>query len=119
VNEEKIPAIYFSRRLRVHDDVQQLNGRDIRFVNNVMYLGVAFFRRMTRRYHIEGTVAKALSTYVRTYTLFKSGLLSTNIKFRLYKALITSGLTWAYAADDGSLETAASDEQITPRYWKI
>jgi hypothetical protein len=53
INEGKIQAIYFTRRLRVSDDVLQLNGRDIPFVNNVMYLGVTFDRRMTWRHHIE------------------------------------------------------------------
>jgi hypothetical protein len=42
--------------------------------------------------------------YVRTYSLFKSGHLSTNIKLTLYKALIRSVMTYAcptreYAAD--------------------
>jgi hypothetical protein len=45
INVRKTRAIYFSRRLRVPDDVLQLNGRDIPFVNNVTYLGVTFDRR--------------------------------------------------------------------------
>jgi hypothetical protein len=41
-------AIYFSRRLKslwVSDDVLQLKGWDIPFVNNVMHPGVTFERR--------------------------------------------------------------------------
>jgi hypothetical protein len=60
--------------------------------------------RMTWRHHVERTVAKTLRTYVRTYSLFKSELLSTNIKLALYKSLIRSVITYAcptceYAAD--------------------
>jgi hypothetical protein len=82
----------------------QLNGRDIPFVNNAMYLGVTFDRRMTWRLHTERTVANALRTYLRTYSLFKSERLSTNIKLKLYKVLIRSVITyasptWEYAAD--------------------
>jgi hypothetical protein len=40
------------------------------------------------------TVAKALRTYVRTYSLCKCGRLSTNIKLTLYKALIRSVITY-------------------------
>jgi hypothetical protein len=79
IYEGKTQAIYFSRRLRVPEDVLQLNGRDIPFVNNVTYLGVTFDRRMTWRLHVERTAAKALPTYLRTYSLFKSERLSTNI----------------------------------------
>jgi hypothetical protein len=44
INEGKTQAVYkyFSRRLTVPEDVLQLNGQDIPFVNNVMYLGVTF-----------------------------------------------------------------------------
>jgi hypothetical protein len=59
---------------------------------------------MTWRHHIDRTVTKALRTYVRTYSLFKSGRLSTNINLTLYKALIRSIFTyacppWEHAAD--------------------
>jgi hypothetical protein len=59
---------------------------------------------MTWRLHIERTVAEALRTYIRTYSLFKSQRLSTNIKLTLDKALIRSVMTyacptWEYAAD--------------------
>jgi hypothetical protein len=92
--------------VRVPDDVLQLKGRDIIFVNIVTCLGVTFDRRMAWWHHIESTVARALRTYVRTYvySLFKSGRLSTNIKVTLHKALSRSVMTyacptWEYGAD--------------------
>jgi hypothetical protein len=47
---------------------------------------------------------KALTAYIRTYSLFKSGRLNINIKLALYKALIGSIMvhacpTWEYATD--------------------
>jgi hypothetical protein len=103
IKEVKTQVISFSRRLRVPDDVQ-LNRRDIPFINNVMYLGVTFDRTMTWRHHNERTVAKAFCMYIRSYSLFRSWCLSTNIKFMLYKALIRSVTTcvcptWEYAMD--------------------
>jgi hypothetical protein len=100
----KNSAIYFCRRLTVPDSILQVNGQDILFVNKVTYLGVALSRRMTRRQHIERTVAKALLTYVRTYSLFRSGCLSTNIKLTLDRILIRSVMTyacptWEYVVD--------------------
>jgi hypothetical protein len=88
----------------VPDDILQLNGCDIPFVNNVTYLGITSDRRITRRGRIERTVTKALRMYVRPYSLFKSGLLSTNITLTLHKALIRSVMTyacstWEHAAD--------------------
>jgi hypothetical protein len=77
---------YISPEDRVPDDVLQLNGRDIPLVNTVTYLGVTFDRTMTRRHHIERTVAKALRTYVMTYSLFKIGRLSNNIKFNALRS---------------------------------
>jgi hypothetical protein len=84
--------------------VLRLNGRDIPFINNVTYLGVTFDRRKPWRLHIEKTVAKALHTNLRSYSLFKSERSSTNIKLTLYNALIKSVMTYAcpileYAAD--------------------
>lgn len=81
--------------LRVPDDILQLNGRDIPFVNNVGYLDVAFDRRMAWGHHIERTVAKVLRTYVRTCSLLKSGRLSTSTIHTLYKVLIRSAMTYA------------------------
>jgi hypothetical protein len=91
-DEKKTQVIYFSRKIRIPDDVLQLNGRDIPFVNNVTYLGVTFGRRMPWRHHTERTVAKALA-YVRK-DLFRSGRLITNIKLTFYRALIMSDMTY-------------------------
>jgi hypothetical protein len=87
----------------VPDDVLQLNGRHIPFVNNVTYLCVTFDRRMAWRHRIERTAAKALRTYISIYFLLRRGCLSTSIKLTLYKALIRSVMTsafptWDYAA---------------------
>jgi hypothetical protein len=49
INERKIQAIYFSRRLKVPEEVLELNGRSIPFVYNVTYVGVTFDKRMTWR----------------------------------------------------------------------
>jgi hypothetical protein len=59
---------------------------------------------MTWRLHIEKTAAKALGTYIRTYSIFKSKHLSAHIKFIVYRALIRSVMTYAcptleFAAD--------------------
>jgi hypothetical protein len=96
INEEK--TIYFCRKLTVSEDILQLNGWGIPFVSNVTYLGFAFDRRMTWRHHIEKTVAKALSTYIRTYSVFRYGCLSANSKLTLYKAQVRSVMTYAYPA---------------------
>jgi hypothetical protein len=79
IDEGKTQAIYFSRSLRVPEDELQLNGWDIPFVNNVESLGAIFDRRMAWKLHIERTSVKALATYIRTYSLFKSERLSINI----------------------------------------
>jgi hypothetical protein len=55
INEGNAQAIHFSSRLRVLENVLQLNGGGILFVNNVMYLGVNLDRRMTWRLHTERT----------------------------------------------------------------
>jgi hypothetical protein len=74
------------------------------FLNSVKYLGVIFDKRITWRLHIEMIEAKAFSTFIRVYSLFKSERLSANIKLTLHKALIKSVLTyacptWDFAAD--------------------
>jgi hypothetical protein len=89
-----------------------------------MYLGVIFDRRMTWRHHIKRTVAKAFCMYIRTYSLFKNGRLSTNIKLTLYKALIRSVMTYAcpaqeYAADAHLLKLYHPQNRVlTSCYWK-
>jgi hypothetical protein len=90
INKGKTRAIYFIRRFRVHDDVLQLNVRDIPFANNATYLDVTFDRIMTWRHRIERTVAKTLLTCIRTYSLFRSGRLGKNIKLTTYRALTRS-----------------------------
>jgi hypothetical protein len=111
INERKTQAIYFSRRLRVPEDVLQLNGRNIPFVNNAKYLDVTFAKKMSWRHHIERTVAKVMCTYIQTYSLFISERLSTNTKYTstLYKSLIMLLVTHAcrsleYAADSHLLK---------------
>jgi hypothetical protein len=71
INEGKTQEINFSRRLRVPQNVLQLNGQNFPFVYNVKCLGVIFDKRKTWRLHIERTVAKALGMYIRTYSLLK------------------------------------------------
>jgi hypothetical protein len=65
---------------------------------------IIFDRRMIWRLHIERTAAKALDTYIRTHSVFKSDRVSINNKLILYKALISSikvyvSPTWEYVAD--------------------
>jgi hypothetical protein len=103
INEGKTQAIYFSRRRRMPEDDLQLNGRNIPFVNSVKYLGAIFDRKMTWRLHIEKTAAKALGTYIRTYSIFESKHLSADIKLIVYRTLIRSIMnyacpTWEFAA---------------------
>jgi hypothetical protein len=120
INEGKTQAVCFSRIVRVPFDVLLLNGRDIPFVNNVTYLDVTFDRKMIWRDNIERAVAKALGMYIRTYSLLRSGRLSTNIKLTLHKALTRSVMP----VPPGSmrrtliLEIAGLAEQSAPRYWK-
>jgi hypothetical protein len=85
------------------DDLQ-LNGRNIPFVNSVIYIGVVFDRRMIWRPHIKKITTKVLGTYIRTYSIFKSKHLNANIKLIVYRALIRSIMTyacptWEFAAD--------------------
>jgi hypothetical protein len=103
-NKGKSQAIYLFRRLRVPDDVLQLNGRNIPFVNTVRYLDVIFDRRTSRILHIERTAAKALAMHIRTYSLVKSERVSISKNSALYRALVRSitiyaCLTWDYEAD--------------------
>jgi hypothetical protein len=45
IKEGETQATYFYGRLRVPDDILQLNGRDIAFVINVLYICVTYDRR--------------------------------------------------------------------------
>jgi hypothetical protein len=74
---------------------------------------------MTWQHLIERTVYKALSTYVRTYSLFKSGHLITDFKCALYKAMIRSAMTyacstWEHVADAHLLKLQCQQKS----YWK-
>jgi hypothetical protein len=80
--------ICFSKKRKLPGDDFQLNGRKIPFLNRVKYLGVNYDRRMTWRPHIEKIAAKALGTYIRTYSAFKCKHLNANVKLIVYRALI-------------------------------
>jgi hypothetical protein len=72
---------------------------------------------MTWRLHIERTTAKALGTYIRTCTLFKSKRLSSNAKLIPYRALIRSIMTyacptWEFAADTHLLKLQRLQNRI-------
>jgi hypothetical protein len=95
MNGDKTQAIYFAHRLRLHKVHLTHNGQNIHFVNYVKYLSVIFDKRITWRLHLEMIEAKALRTFVRIYSLWKSEPLSTNIKQTLHKSLIRSVITYA------------------------
>jgi hypothetical protein len=79
---------------------------------------------MTWRLHIEKIAAKALGTYIGTYSIFKSKLLIANIKLIVYRALIRSIMTWPalplleVCGGRSFDETAALAEQSSARYWQ-
>jgi hypothetical protein len=66
-----------------------MTGRNIPFVNGVKYVGVIFDKRITWR------LAKALRTFIRIYSLFRSERISARTKLTLHKALIRSVITYA------------------------
>jgi hypothetical protein len=108
MNEDKTQAIYFSHRIRPPEYLT-LHGLNIPCINNVKYLGVIFDKKITCRSHIEMIEAKAFRAFITTYTLFKSKILSTNIKLTLHKALIRSVINyacpiWEFAADTNLLK---------------
>jgi hypothetical protein len=62
--------------------------------------------------------AKAFRTFIRTYSLFKSELLSTNVKLTLHKALIRKIMTYAFiasgfAADNHLLKVQRLQKKFT------
>jgi hypothetical protein len=97
INEDKTRAIYFTCRNRPPNSLK-LNGRNIPFVNSVKYLGVLLDKTMTWRLHVQMIEAKAFRTFICIYSLFKSELLSANIKLTLHEALIRSVITYACPA---------------------
>jgi hypothetical protein len=72
---------------------------------HVKYQGVIFFKRNTLRLHIETIGGKTFRTFIRIYSLFKSELLSANVKLILRKALITSAMTYACPAWELAADT--------------
>jgi hypothetical protein len=100
IKEDMTGGIYFSRSRRPPESHLTLNGRNIPFVNSIKYLGVIFDKRVTWRLHIERIEAKALKTFIRIYSLFKSERLSTNIKLTLHNALIRSIMIYSCTASE-------------------
>jgi hypothetical protein len=105
INEDKTRAVYFSHRLRPPEAHLTLNGRNTPLVNHVKYLSVIFIKRITWRLHIEMIEAKALRTFVRVYSLFKSERLSVERKLTLHKAIIKTAMTYVYPARKFSADT--------------
>jgi hypothetical protein len=73
-------------------------------LNHVKYFGVIFDKRTTWRLHIDKSESKALRTFIRIYSLFKSERLKAYIKVIHHKALIRSVMiyacpAWEFAAD--------------------
>jgi hypothetical protein len=95
INEDKTQAIYFSHRLQPPEAHLTLNGRNI---NHVKYPSVIFDKRITWRPHIEIIEATAFRTFIRIYSQFRSERVSANVKLNLYKALISSIMTYACPA---------------------
>jgi hypothetical protein len=95
INDDKIQTIYFFHRLRFPEAPLTLNGRNIPFVNRIIYLGVIFNKKITWRLNIEMIEAKAFRTYIRIYSIFKSERLRANIKLTLHKALMKSVMAYA------------------------
>jgi hypothetical protein len=118
INEDKTQAIYFSHRIRLPESLLTVNGQNIPFVNNVKYLGVIFYRKITWRLHIKTIETKAFRAFIRTsYTLFKSEHLSANIKLTLYKVFIRSIMTyvspdWEFAANTHLLKLQRLQNEV-------
>jgi hypothetical protein len=74
---------------------------------------------MTWRPYIEKTAAKALGTYIRTYSIFKSKHLREHIKLTVYRALIRSIMTyacptWEFAADTHLMKLQRLQNRVLP-----
>jgi hypothetical protein len=85
INEDKTQGIYFFHSPRPPVSHLTLNGRYIQFVNNIKYLGVIFYKKITWRLHIQMMEAKTFRIFIRVYSLFRSERLSANIKLTLHK----------------------------------
>jgi hypothetical protein len=68
----KIGPVYSSHTLRPPEVHITLNRLNIPFENYVKYLGVIFDKRITWRLHREMIETKALRTFIRVYSIFKS-----------------------------------------------
>jgi hypothetical protein len=116
-------AIYFSHRITPPGSFVALNGRNIPFVNNVKYLGVIFDKKITWRSHIKTIEAKAFRAFIRTYSLFKSKRLSTNIKLTLHKALVRSIMTClsrlGIRGRYPSVKIATPAKEGSPHHWQF
>jgi ABC-type transporter MlaC component len=85
INEAKPQAIYFSTRRRTAEDLLQVIGWNITFLNNAKYIKAIFDRRTTWRLQIETNAAKVLGTYIRAYFILKSKHESANIKLIVFR----------------------------------
>jgi hypothetical protein len=70
----------------------------------VKYVGVILDKEITWRIHAGNTATKALQTFRSIHPLLKSGRVSVNKELTLYRALISSIMTyachrWEFAAD--------------------
>jgi hypothetical protein len=64
-----------------------------------------FDKRITWRLHIEMIEAKAVRTFIRIYSFFRSERLSSIIKLALHKALIISVMAYSYLAWELAADT--------------
>jgi hypothetical protein len=71
--------------------------------------------------HIRTKEAKAFREFVRTYSLFRSERLGTNIKLTFHSALVWSAMTytcptWKFATES-FVETVTPAKQGSPHHW--
>jgi hypothetical protein len=96
MNEEITRTIYFSHQIRPPETALTMNGRNVPFVNSVIYFRLIFDKRITWRLYIETGTTKAYRTFIKLYSVFKSECLSTCFKLTLSKAVIKSVMTCAF-----------------------
>jgi hypothetical protein len=119
VNEEKAQAIYFSHWIRPCESLLALNGWNILYVN---HLGVIFDKKITWRQHTKTIEAKTFTALIRTYSLFKSGRLSPNIKLNIHNHQIWNDLCLSCPGNCGrypSTENAVPIKQGSPNNWQF
>jgi hypothetical protein len=93
IKEDKTQVMYFSHRRTLVQAFLTLKGQHVPFVNHVKYLSVIF--KITWRFHIETTAAKALRIFLSIYPFLKSERLGVGTQLTLYKAMISPILTYA------------------------